>query len=377
MASANVTVDLHLQRNVETWLAPSSPQLHTGCNKYVAPDACLHAAEALCGLVCAPLLSYTACSVTADDRCGSGSLRHACPKGVYVAPVPDEPLLWSGTLFVRKGKWRPLFDACLLPRTRSYHSTFPGPYASAILRFQIAFADNYPRRPPVITFQSDVFHPLVTPLTTYTYSTRDSGAGADPQSAADEQRLPPGGLSLRHGFPEWFEAGNGTTEHEVPHVSDGVEQHPSADHRRPPHVVELLQYLRIAFDTEEVLDSIPLDAAANAGAWHAWRSYRAKSISRATPIARAPGEVKQPSIERSLSPRQQPGGARRPGEWNWQGVWEDRVRKSIQASVSEPVLFGGDGHDVVRSCTHGGRVVLYTDDIHTSDQLSQARARCR
>jgi hypothetical protein len=31
-------------------------------------------------------------------------LKHASPKGVYVAPVPDEPLLWTGVLFVRKGK---------------------------------------------------------------------------------------------------------------------------------------------------------------------------------------------------------------------------------------------------------------------------------
>lgn len=227
-----------------------------------------------------------------------------------------------------------------------------GPYATAILRFQIAFADDHPQRPPVITFQSDVFHPLVTPLTTYTYSTRDSGAGADPQSAADEQRLPPGGLSLRHGFPEWFEtagvAGNETTEHESSRASDdGVKQQSSVEHQRPPHVVELMQYLRIAFDTEEVLDSIPLDAAANAGAWHAWKSYRTKSTSGVTSVARSAGEVKQSNIQRSLSPRQQPGGARRPGEWNWQGVWEDRVRKSIYASVSEPVLFGGDKHDVV------------------------------
>lgn len=122
----------------------------------------------------------------------------------------------------------------------------------------------------------------------------------------------------------------------------------SAEHQRPPHVVELLQYLRIAFDTEEVLDSIPLDAAANAGAWHAWRSFRAKSTAKAVAsVPRPVGEAKQPSVERSLSPRQQPGGARRPGEWNWQGVWEDRVRKSIQASVSEPVLFGDSKNDVV------------------------------
>ncbi|CAI4210674.1 unnamed protein product [Parascedosporium putredinis] len=34
-------------------------------------------------------------------------------------------------------------------------------------------------------------------------------------------------------------------------------------------------------------------------------------------------------------------GVRRPGDWNWDGVWEDRVKKNITASLSEPVLYGG------------------------------------
>jgi hypothetical protein len=289
--------------------------------------------------------------------------------------------LCSGAARCLCAKVRKLFDGCLLLwQTRSYHLTSPGPYATAILRFQIAFADDHPQRPPVITFQSDVFHPLVTPLTTYTYSTRDSGAGADPQSAADEQRLPPGGLSLRHGFPELFETagamGNDVTDHEVSQAGDGMERRPSAQHQRPPHVVELLQYLRIAFDTEEVLDSIPLDAAANAGAWHAWRSFRAKSASRATSVARSAGELKQTSMERSLSPRQQPGGARRPGEWNWQGVWEDRVRKSIHASLSDPALYGGEKNDVVSlSMLMRVRCLLITPS--TPDQLLENGARRR
>lgn len=78
-----------------------------------------------------------------------------------------------------------------------------GPYANAVLRFRIDFSEDYPGRPPVLTFISDVFHPLVTPVTTYTHSTRDPGT--DTLSSADEGRLPPGGFALRHGFPEWFE----------------------------------------------------------------------------------------------------------------------------------------------------------------------------
>jgi len=34
---------------------------------------------------------------------GSASLKCACPKGVYITPLPDEPFTWSGVLFVRKG----------------------------------------------------------------------------------------------------------------------------------------------------------------------------------------------------------------------------------------------------------------------------------
>ena len=38
----------------------------------------------------------------------SATLKFACPKGVYVAPNPDEPLQWSGILFLRKGEHDPV-----------------------------------------------------------------------------------------------------------------------------------------------------------------------------------------------------------------------------------------------------------------------------
>lgn len=250
-----------------------------------------------------------------------------------------------------------------LQARRRAHTRATGPYANAILRFQIEFPDDYPHRSPVVVFQSDLFHPLVTPLTTYTYSTRD--AGADTQSAVDEQRLPPGGLSLRHGFPEWFDTIDVQVQSSVT-ASDAVDSSDAQDaasavsadnevstakQKRYPHVVELLQYMRIVFDTDAVLDTIPLTAAANDGAWHAWRSFREKNASRATSTARPEGDSTQPGHERSLSPRKQPGGARRPGEWNWRGVWEDRVRRSVQSTLSEPVLFGRDSKDIVcHSC---------------------------
>ena len=228
-----------------------------------------------------------------------------------------------------------------------------GPYAHAVLRFQMDFPEDYPERPPTVAFLSDVFHPLVTPPTTYTYSTRDTGA--ETVSAADHDRLPPGGLSLRHGFPEWF--GTTTTvagNNEVYAALQPQEAHDAQSRSeakssvRQPLTAEVLQYIRIMFDTEAILDSIPLQAAANTGAWHAWRSYRSKMLSgRSSPTTSQPNNASDSNSECSMSPRQQPGGARRPSEWNWQGVWEDRVKKSVQASNSEYMLYGSDNSDVV------------------------------
>src|SRR5271168_3435100 len=81
-------------------------------------------------------------------------------------------------------------------------SSRTGPYSPAFLRFQISFPPTYPSLPPLVTFSTDIFHPLITPLTTYMYSTdiHDSGT----VSATDDERLPPGGFSLRDGFPGWF-----------------------------------------------------------------------------------------------------------------------------------------------------------------------------
>ena len=205
-----------------------------------------------------------------------------------------------------------------------------------------------------MTFLSDVFHPLVTPLTTYTYTTRDHGG--DTVSAADRDRLPPGGLSLRHGFPEWFDTVEGSennkdgrsagVDHEKHNIGYVPEQHCSTG--QPPLTVEVLQYIRIVFDTEAMLDSVSLEAAANAGAWHAWRSHRSKMLGgRAWPATSIPSNTSDTMSERSTSPRQQPGGARRPAEWNWQGVWEDRVKKSIHTSISEHMLFAGDSNDII------------------------------
>lgn len=225
-----------------------------------------------------------------------------------------------------------------------------GPYANAILRFQISFPEDWPARAPVITFLQDVFHPLVTPLTTYTYSTRERGT--DTVSAADQEKLPPGGLVLREGFPEWFD---GAPPKQADHSGDtAAEGRPEIVESsiKSPHIVEVLHYLRLVFSVPEILDEVPLASAANPSAWHAWRSHRAKVLGERarSPSVRSPtvGSVSEAS-EGSLSPqsKQQPGGARRPGEWNWTGVWEERVRKVVHTSRAESALFGGEAAGVV------------------------------
>jgi len=238
------------------------------------------------------------------------SLKHSSPDGVYATITPGDASLWAGVIFIRTG-----------------------PYAAAVLRFQISFPDNYPDSPPLITFSNDIFHPLLTPLSTYTYT---GAAENDTFSASDEERLPPGGFSLRHGFPQWFRRTKST-----PRSSEGSASGSQAESAslNAITVYEVLDYVRLAFTDENFLDSLPMEAAANPGAYHAWHTHREQSLSNS-----------QSEEKRSRRSGDSSGTkARRPGEWNWEGVWEERVRKGIQTSLSEPVLFGavGAGDDIV------------------------------
>ncbi|KAI1450249.1 UBC-like protein [Annulohypoxylon stygium] len=278
-------------------------------------------------------------------------LKQACPEGVFVSLTPGDPSLWSGVLFVRDG-----------------------PYAPAVLRFQISFPDSYPRLPPLVTFSTDMFHPLITPLSTYMYSTdvQDNGT----VSATDAERLPPGGFSLRHGFPDWFRRSSRGQNAVSGRQSSGQQQDGiQTPHRPPPpsmssagtpgskgsavgaspgfaeirrneiSTYEVLRYMRSTFNDEEVLDSIPIEAAGNPGAWHAWRQHRVD-------IGTVPTEASSDAnaTDSNTEAKKSPEPARKPGEWNWEGVWEERVKKAVTASLSEPVLFGGVGaaDDVIR-----------------------------
>ena len=225
---------------------------------------------------------------------------------------------------------------------------------------------------------TDIFHPLVTPLTTYTYTTGSSNL--DTVSATDEERLPPGSFSLRHGFPHWFgrkekravrsadPSGDASVSSDGLQQLDGIVEHlldeedsevfargrgpPNTKRRIPsgfavaeqPSIIEVLGYMKAAFDDEKILDILPLEAAGNPGAWKAWQAHRRKTRQTESPML-------QDEVQESR-PKQ-------PGDWSWDGVWMERVKRNIEASTSEQVLYANpvvkeksrqesDGDDPVR-----------------------------
>ncbi|KAL6896391.1 ubiquitin-conjugating enzyme/RWD-like protein [Trichoderma evansii] len=283
-------------------------------------------------------------------------LKQACPEGVFVSLTPGEPALWSAVLFVRHG-----------------------PYAPAVLRFQILFPDAYPRAPPLVTFSTDIFHPLITPLTTHMYA---ASVESD-KSTTERPKLPPGGFSLEHGFPEWFggpegpEAARGHNRRSslAPSIFSTKSSRrrsfkpPPASEKNLPRYMQtdpktistysLLKYIRSTFDKAEVLDAVPLSAAGNPGAWHAWRTHRRKQekvddkkMYRLSRLSILSGDTtKEFGSERGDVPESdaksitssQATTVREPGEWNWDGVWEDRVKKGVASTLTESVLYGASG----------------------------------
>ncbi|KAI0353511.1 UBC-like protein [Trametes cingulata] len=82
-----------------------------------------------------PALTRTAISLE------YASLRHTghCPLGMYITPSPDNLMVWDAVFFVHQGY-----------------------YADSILKFRLTFPPDYPERPPVVQFLTDVFHPLIS-----------------------------------------------------------------------------------------------------------------------------------------------------------------------------------------------------------------------
>lgn len=265
------------------------------------------------------------------------ALKRNCPEGIYTSPHPSDPSTWSGVLFVRSG-----------------------PYASAILRFDMVFPTQYPDVPPLITFATEIFHPLLVPLTTYTFA-----AGAvDPSltvSSADTGRLPPGSFQFRQAFPSWSSARRkrhsagsssissaASTSHAVSDITQAVPSPTSEENEADPSqpsLAQILEYMKRAFEDVELLDNLSLRDAGNPSAWHAWRAHRGLPKVGSRSISPAGGLPGQPG----LSP------ARHPGDWNWDGVWESRVRNGIGESISDAALYGsktgrpsGSAHETIK-----------------------------
>lgn len=97
-------------------------------------------------------------------------------------------------------------------------------------------------------------------------------------------------------------------------------------------ILSVFRHIQDAFENEDLLDKIPLDAVGDPSAWHAWRAHRG--------LTRHHTERKSPD---SPTEDATPSSPKNPGEWKWDGVWESRVNNSIEASISEGALFGNPG----------------------------------
>jgi hypothetical protein len=263
-----------------------------------------------------------------------------------------------------------------------------GPYSPAVLRFQISFPSQFPAAAPLITFSSDIFHPLLTPLTTYTHTT--STPDTNTVSASDDERLPPGGFSLRHGFPQWFRRprDQGTTSRTVSgSTAPSSNVTPQRSSSIPSVTIyQLLDYIRSAFSEESFLNTIPLEAAANPGAYHAWHTHQSlrsnastEGSQQSSPNSRRSSGYGK-STAASTSPKDSSSSRpRKPGEWNWDGVWEERVKRAVQSSLSEPVLYGvaGSGDDIVSFRSTGGQhmslILVSTDSIFQYGRRGSAK----
>ncbi|RDB22707.1 Protein crossbronx-like [Hypsizygus marmoreus] len=88
------------------------------------------------------------------------SLRHTlhCPLGMYVVPSVENLLVWDAVFFIHQGADYSFLE----PFFHVLTSQSKGYYADAILKFRLTFPSNYPERPPMVQFVTDVFHPLVS-----------------------------------------------------------------------------------------------------------------------------------------------------------------------------------------------------------------------
>ncbi|KAJ9610317.1 hypothetical protein H2200_005094 [Cladophialophora chaetospira] len=236
---------------------------------------------------------------------------------------------------------------------------------------------SFRRQQLVLDF--DVFHPLVVPLTTYTFSTNVAD-DATTVSASSKERLPPGAFTLRYAFPHWFSflrrlnensetAGAAAPIADRPSTPSGAiaetrndselsQAGPGSTDRRSL-ILDVLRHVKEAFESEDLLDRIPLDEVGDPSAWHAWRAYRG------LPHRQNDAKSGETNISQAAPP-----SPKNPGEWKWDGVLESRVRNSVEASISEAALFGNtSGH------SRAGRIPMDSESLDTRQRSLAAADR--
>ena len=225
----------------------------------------------------------------------------------------------------------------------------------------------------------------MTPLTTYSAGVGTSASGSI--NSDDHETLPPGGFSLRYAFPRWFQKPQEAVGSELKESANVLETPirpnplesgsleplsmdpvPRSDPVMDPNqemrtaslmilkaqdepLYAVLHYMKDSFENERTLDALPLNAAGNSGAWHAWQAYR-RQVKQCLPVGSSSNIVKTArSEDRHTLKSMESSPERRPRistEWNWDGVWIGRVKKGVDASISESVLYGtSEGDDSV------------------------------
>ncbi|KAL8800305.1 MAG: hypothetical protein Q9182_005268 [Xanthomendoza sp. 2 TL-2023] len=190
-------------------------------------------------------------------------------------------------------------------------------------------------------------------------------SSSDKAKVTDMEHLGPGGFALSYAFPYWFESRESSStssknfsrdasvsctkdesseDDELP--SSNLAGKSSSNCRPPPApIAAILEYIKTTFDDEEVLDGLPVEAAANPGAWKAWQAHR-RAVSAQAKFEKASNDQSN-TIPGKNQAQVLTGSAKHPEEWSWDGVWERRVRKGIDASISEQILFGAGGGDEI------------------------------
>ncbi|MCJ1381391.1 hypothetical protein MMC17_004501 [Xylographa soralifera] len=105
-------------------------------------------------------------------------------------------------------------------------------------------------------------------------------------------------------------------------------------------MAKILCYIKSCFEDEKLLDDLPLRSAVCSGAWHAWVAYRRR-------VEQDSSSVKaDDSLGGKLRTQKRIAGSSTSAEpvshWNWDGVWVQRVKTGVEASISEPVLYASD-----------------------------------